>query len=96
MRVVYDFAPIIWKKDKDGLATFTIKFQNDDSLEDFIENAYETDEETYSNSFGWIMIKATNNKTKAKKEYKRGERITIFEKSEGSILQHLKNCNVLV
>ena len=67
MRVVYDFAPIVWKKDKDGLATFTIKIQNDDSLEDFIENAYETDEETYSNSFGWIMIKATNNKTKAKK-----------------------------
>ena len=65
--VVYDFAPIVWKKDKDGLATFTIKIQNDDSLEDFIENAYETDEETYSNSFGWITIKATNIKTKAKK-----------------------------
>lgn len=65
--VVYDFAPIVWKKDKDGLATFTVKIQNDDSLEDFIENAYETDEETYSNSFGWIMIKAVNIKTKAKK-----------------------------
>ena len=65
--VVYDFAPIVWKKDKDGLATFTIKIQNDDSLEDFIENAYETDEETYSNSFGWITIKAVNIKTKAKK-----------------------------
>ena len=65
--VVYDFAPIVWKKDKDGLATFTVKIQNDDSLEDFIENAYETDEETYSNSFGWITIKAVNIKTKAKK-----------------------------
>ena len=65
--VVYDFAPIVWKKDKDGIATVTVKIQNDDSLEDFIENAYETDEETYSNSFGWIMVKATNNKTKAKK-----------------------------
>ena len=65
--VVYDFAPIIWKKDQDGLATFTVKIQNDDSLEDFIENAYETDEETYSNSFGWITIKAVNIKTKAKK-----------------------------
>ena len=65
--VVYDFAPIIWKKDQDGLATFTVKIQNDDSLEDFIENAYETDEETYSNSFGWIIIKAVNIKTKAKK-----------------------------
>ena len=64
---VYDFAPIVWKKDKDGLATFTVKIQNDDSLEDFIENAYETDEETYSNSFGWIIIKAVNIKTKAKK-----------------------------
>ena len=38
-----------------------------DNLEDFIENAYETDEETYSNSFGWITIKAVNIKTKAKK-----------------------------
>lgn len=65
--VVYDFSPIIWKNDQDGLATFTIKIQNDDSLEDFIENAYETDEETYSNSFGWIIIKAVNIKTKAKK-----------------------------
>ena len=65
--VVYDFAPIVWKKDKDGLATFTVKIQNDDSLKDFIENAYETDEETYSNSFGWITIKAVNIKTKAKK-----------------------------
>ena len=65
--VVYDFAPIVWKNDKDGIATVTVKIQNDDSLEDFIENAYETDEETYSNSFGWIMVKATNNKTKAKK-----------------------------
>ena len=65
--VVYDFAPIVWKKNKDGLATFTVKIQNDDSLEDFIENAYETDEETYSNSFGWITIKAVNIKTKAKK-----------------------------
>ena len=65
--VVYDFAPIVWKKDKDGLATFTVKIQNDDSLEDFIENAYETDEETYSNSFGWITIKVVNIKTKAKK-----------------------------
>ena len=66
-RVVYDFAPIVWKKDKDGLATFTVKIRNDDSLEDFIENAYETDEETYSNSFGWIRIKAIDIKTKAKK-----------------------------
>ncbi len=65
--VVYDFAPIVWKKDKDGLATFTVEIQNDDSLEDFIENAYETDEETYSNSFGWIIIKAVNIKTKSKK-----------------------------
>ncbi len=65
--VAYDFAPIVWKKDQDGIATFTIKIQNDDSLEDFIENAYETDEETYSNSFGWITIKAVNIKTKAKK-----------------------------
>ena len=44
-----------------------VKIQNDDSLEEFIENAYETDEETYSNSFGWIVIKAQNIKTKAKK-----------------------------
>ena len=65
--MVYDFAPIIWKKDQDGLATVTVKIQNDDSLEEFIENAYETDEETYSNSFGWITIKAQNVKTKAKK-----------------------------
>ena len=65
--LTYDFAPITWTKDKDGLATFTVKIQNDDSLEDFIENAYETDEETYSNSFGWIIIKAVNIKTKAKK-----------------------------
>ena len=65
--VVYDFAPIIWKKDQDGLATVTVKIQNDDSLEDFIENAYETDKETYSNSFGWITIKTVNIKTKAKK-----------------------------
>ena len=65
--VVYDFAPIVWKKDKDGLATFIVKIQNDDRLDDFIENAYETDEETYSNSFGWITIKAVNIKTKAKK-----------------------------
>ena len=33
--VVYDFAPIVWKKDWDGLATFTIKIINDDSFEDF-------------------------------------------------------------
>ncbi len=65
--VVYDFAPIVWKKDTDGLATFTVKIKNDDSLEEFVENAYETDAETYSNSFGWIMIKAQNIKTKAKK-----------------------------
>lgn len=65
--VVYNFAPIVWKTDQNGLATFTIKIKNDDSLEDFIENAYETDEETYSNSFGWITIKAVNIKTKAKK-----------------------------
>lgn len=67
--VVYDFAPIIWKKDKDGFATVTVKIQNDDSLEEFAENAYETDEETYSNSFGWINIKAVNIKTKAKKTF---------------------------
>ena len=66
-RVVYDFAPIVWKKDRNGLATVAVKIQNDDSLEDFIENAYETDEETYSNSFGWITIKVVNIKTKAKK-----------------------------
>lgn len=65
--VVYNFAPIVWKKDQNDLATFTIKIKNDDSLEDFIENAYENDEETYSNSFGWITIKAVNIKTKAKK-----------------------------
>ena len=67
--VVYDFTPIIWKKDKDGLATFTIKIQNDDGLEDFIENAYETDEETYSNSFGWIMIKATKTTKQKQKRF---------------------------
>ena len=31
------------------------------------KNAYETDEETYSNSFGWITIKAVNTKIKSKK-----------------------------
>ena len=65
--VVYDFAPIDWKKDKDGIATIIVTICNDDNLEEFIENAYETDEETYSNSFGWITIKAVNIKTKAKK-----------------------------
>ena len=30
-------------------------------------NRMKTDEETYSNSFGWITIKAVNIKTKAKK-----------------------------
>ena len=65
--VVYDFAPIVWKKDKDGIATITVTIRNDDTLEEFIENAYKTDEETYSNSFGWITVKAVNAKTKAKK-----------------------------
>lgn len=65
--VVYDFAPVVWKKDQDGIATFTVKIQNNNSLGDFIENAYQTDEETYSNSFGWITIKAVNIKSKAKK-----------------------------
>lgn len=65
--ITYDFAPSVWKNDKDGIATIAVKIQNDDSLEEFIENAYETDEETYSNSFGWIVIKALNIKTKAKK-----------------------------
>ena len=65
--VTYDFAPIAWKNDKDGIATITVKIQNDDTLEEFIENAYETDEKTYSESFGWISIKAVNVKTKAKK-----------------------------
>lgn len=65
--MTYDFTPIVWKNDKDGVAMFAIKIQNDDSLEEFIENAYETDEETYSNSFGWISIKAVNIKTKEKK-----------------------------
>lgn len=63
----YTFAPVKWRQDTDGIATFTVRIQNDESLEDFIENAYETDEETYSNSFGWIIIKAVNVKTKVNK-----------------------------
>lgn len=63
----YEFKPIVWKKDIVGEATFTVAIQNDESLEEFIDSAYETDEETYSNSFGWIKIKAKNIKTKATK-----------------------------
>ncbi|MGN1040007.1 MAG: hypothetical protein ACI4QL_01100 [Candidatus Fimimonas sp.] len=65
--VTYDFAPVSWAKDKEGVATISVRILNDDCLEDFFENAYETDEETYSNSFCWITIKAVNTKTKAKK-----------------------------
>ena len=65
--IIYDFKPIIWKKDTEGEATFTVSIQNDESLEEFVDNAYEADEETYSNSFGWIKIKAKNIKTKASK-----------------------------
>ena len=63
----YPFEPVKWRGDKDGISTITVKIQSDDSLEDFVENAYKTDGETYSNSFGWITIKAVNIKTKAKK-----------------------------
>jgi len=63
----YPFEPVKWRGDKDGISIITVIIQSDDSLEDFVENAYETDEETYSNSFGWITIKAVNIKTKAKK-----------------------------
>lgn len=48
-------------------ATFTLEIQNDESLEEFIDSAYKTDEETYSNSFGWIKNKAKNIKTKVTK-----------------------------
>ena len=65
--VEYSFKQIKWKNDEDGIATFSIKIDNDDSLEDFINNAYETDLETYSNSFGSIIINAKNVKTNTKK-----------------------------
>ena len=40
-----------------------MKIDNDDSLEEFINNAYEAELETYSNSFGSIIINAKNVKT---------------------------------
>ena len=65
--VEYLFKQIKWKNDEDGIATFSIKIDNDDTLEEFINNAYETDLETYSNSFGSIIINAKNVKTNTKK-----------------------------
>lgn len=65
--VEYSFRQIKWKKDEEGIATYSIKIDNDDSLEEFINNAYEADLETYSNSFGSIIINAKNVKTSAKK-----------------------------
>lgn len=62
----YDFTPIKWKNDIEGASTFHIKIENDESLENFIENAYETNNDTYSNSFSWIQIEVKNIKTNNK------------------------------
>ena len=65
--VVYDFAPIVWKKDWDGLATFTIKIKNDDSLEDFSKmHTKPTRKHIPTRSVGLPYVKV-NIKTKAKK-----------------------------
>lgn len=65
--VEYSFTPIKWNNDKKGVATFSIRIENDETLEEFTNNAYEVDEETYSNAFGWIIIQAKNLKTNVKK-----------------------------
>ena len=56
-----------WKNDEEGIATFSIRIENDETYEEFIENAFDTDIETYSNAFGWILIKSNNVKTGVKK-----------------------------
>lgn len=63
----YEFVPIKWKKDNEGIAEFFVIIDNDESLEEFNSNAYNTDYETYSNSFGWMLIQARNIKTNVKK-----------------------------
>jgi hypothetical protein len=63
----YEFISIKWKNDEEGIATFSIRIENDESYEDFVENAFDTDLETYSNAFGWILIESNNIKTGVKK-----------------------------
>lgn len=66
--VEYSFTPVVWKKHNEGIATYTVIIQNDESLEKFIFNSeVEVNEVAYSNAFGWIAIEAINQKTKVKK-----------------------------
>ncbi len=65
--VEYEYAPISWRGDDDGVATFVVHIQNDNSLEGLTKNIQGADEEMYSNAFDWIGVEAKNIKTKEKK-----------------------------
>lgn len=59
----YRFEKIKWKNDDEGAATFSVSISGEDSLNDFVDKAYETDFEKYSNSFENISIDVKNVKT---------------------------------
>ena len=59
----YRFEKIKWKNDDEGAATFSVSISGEDSLIDFVDKAYETDFEKYSNSFENISIDVQNVKT---------------------------------
>ncbi len=65
--VRYEFAPISWRGDDDGIATFSVHIENDGSLERLAKDVPDADEQMYSNAFDWIGIKAKNLKTKEEK-----------------------------
>lgn len=59
----YRFEKIKWKNDDEGAVTFSVSISGEDSLNDFVDKAYETDFEKYSNSFENISIDVKNVKT---------------------------------
>lgn len=59
----YRFEKIKWKNDDEGAATFSVSISGEDFLNDFVDKAYETDFEKYSNSFENISIDVKNVKT---------------------------------
>lgn len=59
----YRYEKIKWKNDDEGAATFSVSISGEDSLNDFVDKAYETDFEKYSNSFENISIDVKNVKT---------------------------------
>ena len=46
------------ENEEEGIATFSVRIENDETYEDFVKNAFDTDLETYSNAFGWILIES--------------------------------------